>query len=213
MAQKKVSSALPQKTFSRFRESSIEIPNLVEPQRTSFAWLVDEGIKDVFKDLSPIRDYGEKKFDIFFESYELGTPAFDENYAKENMRTYEAPLKAMVRLKNKTLGTENRQEIFLADFPMMTEHGTFIINGVERVVVPQLARSSGVFFTSQLLKGRTYFGAKIIPGRGVWIEIESEADGAVYVRVDRKRKLPVSSFLRVLGAGDIEAMLRLFAGI
>lgn len=205
-------SGTKQKTFKRYREPYAKLPNLVEPQLTSFSWLVEKGIEEVFKEFSPIRDYGEKKFDLFFESYEVGKPQFDEYYAKENMRTYEAPMKAVIRLKNKTLGTENKQEIFLADFPIMTDHGTFIINGVERVVVPQLARSSGVFFTSQIIKGNTYFGAKIIPSRGVWIEIESEADGAIYVRIDRKRKIPVTSYLRILGAGTEKELLALFGG-
>jgi DNA-directed RNA polymerase subunit beta len=206
----KNTTARPQKTFKRFRKPYAELPNLVEPQLTSFKWLIETGIKEVFNEFSPIRDYGEKKFDLHFESYEVGDPLIGEYVAKESMRTYEAPIKAVVRLKNKTLGTESRQEIFLADFPMMTDHGTFIINGIERVVVPQLARSSGVFFTSQLIKGNTYFGAKIIPARGVWVEIESEADGAIYVRIDRKRKLPISSFLRILGATTDEDILKLF---
>lgn len=201
---------LPKKTFKRYREAYTELPNLVEPQLTSFKWLLDEGVKEVFKEFSPIRDYGEKKFDLHFVSYEFGEPQFDEYFAKENMRTWDAPLKAMVKLKNKTLGIEKEQEIFLADFPMMTDHGTFIINGVERVVVPQLARSSGVFFTMQNLKGRPHFGAKIIPGRGAWIELESEADGAIYVRIDRKRKFPVTSLLRILGASFDKDMVDLF---
>lgn len=200
----------PQKTFSRYRPAHQDLPNLVEHQLVSFDWLVKEGINEVFKEFSPIRDYGEKKFDLSFESYEIGEPTFDEYFAKKNNRTFEAPIKATIKLKNKTLGTENEQEIFIADFPMMTDHGTFIINGVERVVVPQLARSSGVFFTSQLLKGKQHFGAKIIPGRGVWIEVESEADGAIYVRIDRKRKLPVTSFLRILGASFDKDMVDLF---
>lgn len=204
---------LKQKTFSRYRPAHQDLPNLVEHQTTSFKWLVETGIDEVFKEFSPIRDYGEKKFDLSFERYELGEPTHDEYYAKKNNRSYEAPLKAIIKLKNKTLGTENEQEIFLADFPMMTSHGTFIINGVERVVVPQLARSSGVFFTSQLLKGNTYFGAKIIPGRGVWIEIETEADGAIFVRIDRKRKLPITSFLRILGAKFDKDMIDLFSRV
>ena len=146
-----------QKTFSRYRPADIDLPNLVEHQLTSFKWLIEDGIQEVFQEFSPIRDYGEKKFDLSFEGYEIGEPTNDEYYVKKNNRTYEAPMKAKIKLKNKTLGTENEQEIFLADFPMMTDHGTFIINGVERVVVPQLARSSGVFFTSQLIKGNTYF--------------------------------------------------------
>jgi len=202
-----------QKTFGKYRKAHAELPNLVEPQLNSFAWLLETGLNEVFKEFSPIRDYGEKKFDLHLVSYEIGTPQFDEYFAKKNLRTYEAPLKCVVKLKNKTLGMENQQELFLADFPMMTNHGTFIINGVERVVVPQLARSSGVFFTSQLIKGNTYFGAKIIPGRGVWIEIESEADGAIYVRIDRKRKIPVTSFLRILGAKYDKDMVDLFARV
>jgi DNA-directed RNA polymerase subunit beta len=204
------SKTIKQKTFSRYRPAHQDLPNLVEHQTTSFKWLVETGIDEVFKEFSPIRDYGEKKFDLTFESYELGEPTCDEYFAKKSNRTFEAPLKATIKLKNKTLGTENTQEIFLADFPMMTDHGTFIINGVERVVVPQLARSSGVFFTSQLLKGKTFFGAKIIPGRGVWIEIETEFDGAIFVRIDRKRKLPITSFLRILGAKFDKDMLDLF---
>lgn len=166
----------------------------------SFRWLLEEGFKEIFKEFSPINDYGDKKFELSFTRYEIGAPKYDEFYAKENMLTYEAPVRAIVKLKNKTTQSDKEQEIFLADFPLMTDHGTFIINGVERVIVPQLARSSGVFFTGNDYKGKTYFGAKIIPSRGAWIELESEPDGAVYVRIDRKRKFPVSSLLRVLGA-------------
>ncbi len=204
---------IEQKTFGRYRPSHQELPNLVEHQISSFKSLIEDGISEVFNEFSPIKDYGEKKFDLSFESYEIGEPAYDEYFAKRNNRTYDAPLKATIKLKNKTLGTENEQEIFIADFPMMTDHGTFIINGVERVVVPQLARSSGVFFTSQVLKGNTVFGAKIIPGRGVWIEIETESDGAIIVKVDRKRKLPITSFLRLLGAETDSEMLDLFKDV
>ncbi len=205
--------AIKQKTFSRYSPPRQKLPNLVEHQLTSFDWLIKDGISEVFKEFSPIRDYGEKKFDLSFEKYEIGEPTMDEYSAKRNNRTYEAPMKAIIKLKNKTLGTENEQEIFIADFPMMTDHGTFIINGVERVVVPQLARSSGVFFTSQILKGKTVFGAKIIPARGVWIEIETEADGGLIVKVDRKRKLPITSFLRILGAKFDRDMIDLFKNI
>jgi DNA-directed RNA polymerase subunit beta len=202
--------SLPQKHFSRYHAPRVELPNLVEPQIRSYEWLMNEGMKEIFKEFSPINDYGEKKFELSFTRYELGEPKFDELHAKENMLTYEAPLRAIVKLKNKTFGSEKEQEIFLADFPVMTDHGTFIINGVERVIVPQLARSSGVFFTSNDYKGRPFFGAKIIPSRGAWVEIESEPDGAIYVRIDRKRKFPVSSLLRVLGARadqDITALV------
>ena len=130
----------------------------------------------------------------------MGEAKYSEHYCKLNNLTYEAPLKIKVRLTNKELDQVKEQEIFLADFSLMTDHGTFIINGVERVVVPQLARSFGVFFTANDIKGKRYFGAKVIPSRGAWIEIETEADGVIYARIDRKRKIPVTSLLRIFGA-------------
>ena len=204
---------LPKKTFKKFRKPMIELPDLIEPQRVSFQWLIEHGIKDVFKEFSPIRDYSEKKFELYFKKYELGAPKTTPEYAKENKLTYEAPLRATVLLKNKTFGGEKDQEIFIADIPMMTKHGTFIINGVERVIVPQLARSYGIFFTASEIKGKTYFGAKIIPARGAWVEIESDADGALYVKIDRKRKFPASALLRVLGAKFDKDMLSLFENV
>lgn len=212
MAQQK-SQKLEKKYFGKFRKPLSELPNLVEPQCDSYEWLIKEGLKEVFKEYSPIRDYSEKKFDLEIVRFELGEPKFDEYYAKENMLTYDAPLRVIVKLKNKTLGSEKEQEIFLADFPMITDHGTFIINGVERVIVSQLARSSGAFFTAQEFRGDTYFGAKIIPARGAWIEIESEPDGAIYVKIDRKRKFPVTALLRVLGAQFDRDIITLFDNV
>jgi len=115
-----------------------------------------------------------------------------------------------VKLTNKILGTVKEQEIFMSEFPLMTPHGTFIINGVERVIVPQLARSFGVFFTESESKGNKYFGAKIIPARGVWIEIESESDGGIYIRIDKKRKFPVTALLRAMGFHSDEMILKAF---
>ena len=155
------------------------MPNLVEAQLDSFKWLVENGLEEVFKEFSSIQDYSEKKFELDFTGFKLGAPQYDEFYAKDKKLSYEAPLKVTVKLKNKHLASTKEQEIFMADFPIMTNHGTFIIAGIERVIVPQLARSFGVFFTSGDIKGKTYFGAKIIPSRGAWIEIESEADGAL----------------------------------
>lgn len=200
-----------QKYFSRFNKSLTELPNLVEAQINSFDLLLKEGLKEIFKEFSPMKDYSDKKFELEFVSFEIGEPKYDEFHAKENMLSYDAPLRATVRLKNKTLNTSKEQEIFLVDFPMMTGHGTFVINGIERVIVPQLARSFGVFFTTQEIKGRRYFGAKIIPQRGAWIEIESDADGAIYVKIDRKRKFPITMLLRVLGATFDKDMYDLFS--
>ncbi len=200
------------KYFSRYRKPLVETPNLLETQLNSFKWLVEVGIKEIFKEFSPIKDYSEKKFELEFNSYSIGEPKHDEHYAKVNKITYEAPLKAEVTLRNKTLGTEKRQEIFLSDFPMMTNRGTFIINGVERVIVAQLTRSSGVFFTSQEVKGKKTFGAKIIPSRGVWIEIETDKDGVSYVRVDKKRKFPVTSLIRIFGLHTDKEIEKAFKG-
>jgi DNA-directed RNA polymerase subunit beta len=203
-------TAVVKKYFSRYKKPLVPFPNLIEDQLNSFTWLVEKGIKEVFKEFSPINDYSDKKFQLDFTSFSLGEPKFDEEYSKINKLTYEGPLKARVRLLNKSIGTSKEQEIFMADVPLMTKHGTFIINGVERVIVAQLTRSFGVFFTEQESKGKRYFGAKIIPARGVWIEIESDSDGAVYVRIDKKRKFSVSSLLRVLGLTTDEAILKAF---
>lgn len=206
-----ITTARPQKFFSRFKKPLISTPNFVEPQLDSFKWLIEKGLKEVFEEFSSIKDFSEKKFTLDFTGFELAQAKHDEYYAKDNKLSYEAPLKVKVKLKNHILGTEKEQEIFMADFPIMTSHGTFIISGIERVIIPQLARSYGVFFTASEVKGRKLFGAKIIPSRGAWIEIESDADGVIYVRIDRKRKFAGTTLLRVLGAKDDAAIKKLFA--
>ena len=204
--------ALPQKTFAAYQKPRVEFPDLVAHQRDSFEWLLKEGLMELFKEFSPVPDYSGKKFELRFEGFELGEPKGDEMMARENMRTYEAPLKVSVTLLNKTLGTEKTQDIFVADLPMMTPHGSFIVSGVERAIVPQLARSFGAFFISEDIKGKNYFGAKIIPSRGVWIEIDSDPDGAIYVKIDRKRKFPITNLLTVFGGGTREDLLKSFKG-
>lgn len=191
--------ARPQKFFGRFQKPLVELPNLVESQLESFRQFVEGGAERVFKEFSPITDHANKKFELKLTKFTFGPVRWDEHYAKKMNRTYEAPLSMVAKLKNRTTGEEREQEIFLADFPFMTPHGSFIINGVERIVVPQLARSYGVFFESAPYKGTNYFAAKIIPARGVWIEIESDPDGGMYVKVDRKRRFPATSLLRALG--------------
>ena len=200
------------KYFGKYKEPLAVMPNFVEAQTESFKWLIEKGLEEVFKEFSPIKDYSDKKFELSFVDFELSQPQYEEHYAKTNKLSYEAQLKAKIKLKNKTIDSVKEQEIFLADFPMMTNHGTFIVNGIERVIVPQLARSFGVFFTANESKGKKFFGAKIIPARGVWVEIESDADGTIYVRIDRKRKFSVTSLLRVLGAETNEQILSLFKG-
>lgn len=200
------------KYFSKYKKPLVPFPNLLETQMTSFEWLVETGLKEVFKEFSPINDYSGKKFQLDFVSFSLGEAKYDEHYAKANKLTYEGQLKARVKLLNKTLGGHKEQEIFLADMPLMTAHGTFIINGVERVIVPQLARSFGIFFTEDEVKGKKHFGAKIIPARGVWIEIETDTDGTLVVRIDKKRKFPIISLLRVLGLTTDAEILKAFKG-
>jgi len=202
----------PKKYFSRYKKSLTNLPNLVESQIVSYKWIVESGLKEIFKEFSPIKDYSDKKFTLEFVSFELGQPKFDEHYAKANKLSFDAPLRTIVRLTNKTNNSKKEQEIFMVDFPLMTDHGTFVINGVERVIVPQLARSFGVLFTLEEIKGRGYFGARVIPSRGAWIEFESDPDGAIYVRIDRKRKFPITSLLRVLGATTDSDILDLAKG-
>ena len=191
MAHKK---SLPQKFFGRFKEPLVELPNLVGPQVESFRLLIEKGTEQVLKEFSPISDHSSKKFELTIKKFVYGKPKWDEHYAKRMQRSYEAPLSVTVKLKNRITNEEREQEIFLADFPWMTDHGTFVINGVERIVVPQLARSYGVFFEGVPYRGVNYFMGKIIPSRGVWIEIESDPDKAVYVKIDRKRRFPVTVF-------------------
>ena len=202
----------PKKYFSRYKKPLVEFPNLIEAQLKSFKWLVEQGISEVFKEFSPISDYSTKKFQLEFTSFSLSECRYDENNAKINKLSYQGLLKTRVKLTNKILGTVKEQEIFMSELPLMTSHGTFIINGVERVIVPQLARSFGVFFTESEIKGSRYFGAKIIPARGVWIEIESEADGAIYIRIDKKRKFPATALLRTMGYENNDIILKAFSG-
>jgi len=202
---------MEKKYFSRYKEPLIEIPNLVQNQVDSFTEFTDKGLKEIFEEFSPIEDYSGKKFKLEFVSFDIAKPQYDEYYAKEQELTYETPLRVTVKLTNKTLGTAKEQEIFMADLPLMTNHGTFVINGVERVIVPQLARSFGVLFNSQTVKGNTYFGAKIIPARGAWIEIESDPDGTLYARIDKKRKFPVASLLRAFSQKSDEEIIKAFS--
>ncbi len=198
------------KTFSKYRTPFVPIPNLVENQLVSYKQFLEKDLAETIKEFSPMRDYSEKKFELVISSIVVNAPDHDENYAKANKLTYEAELKARVKLKNKVLGGEKEQEIFLSELPLMTPNGTFIINGAERVIVPQLARSSGVSFTDRQTKKGRFFGAKIIPARGAWIEVESESDNVLYIRIDKKRKFVATSLLRVLGVGTDEAMLKMF---
>src|SRR3989344_5349528 len=172
---------LPTKIFSSHPGSLITQPNLVEAQTQSYYWLLKAGLKELFEEISPIRDYNGKDLELHFKDYYLDEPKYNEEHSRLKDLTYEAPLRVKAKLVNKKTGDVKEQEVYFSDLPVMTERGTFIINGVERVVVSQLVRSSGVYFTASMWKGRKLFGAKVIPNRGAWLEVESEPDGFIGV--------------------------------
>ncbi|MDD5022503.1 MAG: DNA-directed RNA polymerase subunit beta, partial [Endomicrobiaceae bacterium] len=196
-----------------FTQSMAAIPllDLIEIQKESYTWFFKKGLKELFEEISPIRDFSGRDMELYFLDYRLDEPKFDEVYARERNTTYEAPLRIKTKLVNRRTGASKEQEIYLGDFPLMTDKGTFIINGVERVVVSQLVRSAGAFFTSQNYLGRNYYGAKIIPNRGAWLEIETDPKKKVlYVSIDRKRKVAVTSLLRAFGYSEEKELIDLF---
>src|SRR3989338_6261692 len=186
-------SKLPTKIFSTHPGALIQQPNLVEIQTSSYKRFLKEGLKELFKEASPIKDYAGKDLELHFSDFYFDEPKYDEEYSKFKDLTFEAALRVKMKLVNNRTKEKKEQEVYLGDFPMMTERGTFIINGAERVVVSQLIRSSGVYFTANLWRGRKLFGAKIIPNRGAWLEFEADADGFIGIKIDRKRKVAVTS--------------------
>jgi DNA-directed RNA polymerase subunit beta len=183
---------------------ALKLPNLVDHQNKSFQWFVEEGLGELLAEISPIDDYTNTKLSLRFKDYRFEKPKMTEVEARENNVSYDTPLKATVELTNKVTGEVKEQEIYLGDFPWMTSRGTFVINGAERVVVSQLIRSAGVFFTADSHGSRNQYGAKVIPGRGAWLEFETAANGALYVKIDRKRKIPVTTLLRALGVSETQ---------
>ncbi|MFA5127071.1 MAG: DNA-directed RNA polymerase subunit beta [Patescibacteria group bacterium] len=210
MPQAKITAS--RKYFTSSREA-IPLTDLVEVQKKSYNWFFTEGLKELFEEISPIKDFIGRDLELYFLDYYLDEPKFDEVTAKAKNLTFEAPLRVNVRLVNKRTNEIKEQEIYLGDFPLMTERGTFIVNGVERVVVSQLIRSAGVFFTSNILRARRYYGAKIIPNRGAWLEIETDSNNVISVKIDRKRKVAVTALLRALGKPNNEEILQLFADV
>ena len=201
------------RVFFTKEDTSVPLPNLIAHQKDSWREFVETGLSEIFTELNPIEDYTGTKLELRFGKYEFGEPKQTEMYAKENNVTFEAPLQAMVELTNKVTGEVKEQEIYLGDYPWMTDRGTFIINGTERVVVSQLIRSAGVFFTADNVGGRNVYGAKLIPGRGAWLEFETAPGGAIYVKIDRRRKLPVTTLLRALGHSKVAELKTMFADV
>lgn len=200
------------KIFSTHAGAAALQPHLAQIQTTSYKWILSDGLKELFKEISPIEDYAGKNLQLHFTDFYFDEPKYDEEYAKLKDLTYEAPLRVKVKLVNTASKKEKEQEVYFGDLPIMTERGTFIISGHERVIVSQLIRSSGVYFTSNINRGRKYFGAKVIPNRGAWLEFETDLDGTISVKIDRRRKVPVTSLLRVFGLGEDEEILEAFKG-
>ena len=196
------------RSFARISEV-LELPNLIEIQSSSYQWFLDEGLKEMFQDISPIEDFAGN-LSLDFIDYSLGEAKYSVEESKERDATYAAPLRVKLRLVNKETGEVKVQEVFMGDFPLMTEMGTFIINGAERVIVSQLVRSPSVYYSGKLDKnGKKGFTATVIPNRGAWLEYETDAKDIVYVRIDRTRKLPITVLLRALGFGSDQEIIDL----
>lgn len=186
------------RSYARINEV-LELPNLIEIQTASYEWFLEEGMKEMFKDISPIEDF-QGNLSLEFVDYKLEEPKYEVDESKERDVTYNAPLRVKVRLLNNETGEVKEQEVFMGDFPLMTDTGTFIINGAERVIVSQLVRSPSVYFNEKLDKnGKMGYSATVIPNRGAWLEFETDAKDVVHVRIDRTRKLPITVLLRALG--------------
>ncbi|MBR2697077.1 MAG: DNA-directed RNA polymerase subunit beta, partial [Clostridia bacterium] len=196
--------------FARIEEA-LAVPDLIEVQKNSYRNFLKEGLREVLADVSPITDYSESLI-LEFTDYSLDDkPKYTVEKCKERDTTYAAPLKVTVRLTNRDTHEIKESEVFMGDFPLMTEHGTFIINGAERVIVSQLVRSPGVYFSKAIDKtGAFLYSAQMIPNRGAWIEYETDSNGVVFARIDRARKLPVTVLLRAMGVESDEEIIRLF---
>ena len=193
-------------------DKNIQIPNLIEVQINSYDWYVNEGIRDLLEEISPIQDFSGKKLELHFLKHSLGEIKYNAEEARNKNVTYEAPLKVHVQLINNETGEIKEQDVFLGNIPLMTNRGTFIINGIERVVVSQIVRSPGVFF-SKNNSAPGMHSAKIIPKRGAWLEIETDKKGIISVKIDRKRKIPITSLLRVFGYDTDKKIIDLFKDV
>lgn len=195
------------------RNIDLELPNLIEPQLASYKWFLEEGMRDLFEEHYPIIDWTESEYKLEFVDYRIDEPKLTEVQAREKNTTFQAAVRARVQLINNTTGKTQTQEVFMGDIPMMTQRGTFIINGIEKVIISQIIRSPGVFFLENQVRDKRYFGAKIIPNRGAWIEIETDASGVMWVKIDRKRKVALTSLLRAFGLEKNEDLLKAFSDV
>jgi len=191
---------------------SLPVRDLIEVQINSYNWFFREGIKELLEEINPVDDFTGKVLQLEFLDVSVDQPRFDEETTRDKNLTFQAPLRCQVRLTNRITGKVKDATVFLGDFPLMTDRGTFIVNGIERVVVSQIVRSYGVLFVSEEMAGRKFFGAKIIPSRGAWLELETSLRDVISVKVDRKRKILVTTFLRALGM-TTEQIVKAFDGV
>ena len=198
-------------SFARIDEV-LDMPNLIEVQKNSYQWFLDEGLREVFRDVSGITDYtGNLVLDFVDYKLDSDKPNYSVDECKERDATYAAALRVTARLLNKESGEIKESEVFMGDFPLMTDSGTFVINGAERVIVSQLVRSPGVYFKMEYDKtGKQLFSSTVIPNRGAWLEYENDANDVFYVRIDKNRKLPITVFIRALGLGTDAELLDYF---
>src|SRR5919112_5368833 len=198
------------KRYARIPEKH-PIPNLIELQLESFRWFTETGLRELLDEISPIQDFTGKVMELHFKGYEYGDPKYSELECRTRDMTFARPLYVEVELRIKETGEIQSQRVYMGDFPTMTDQGTFIINGAERVVVSQLVRSPGVYYTAteDPATGRMLYAAKVIPNRGAWLEFETSNKDLLSVKVDRKRKIPVTTLLRAVGGetADIERIL------
>jgi len=197
-----------------FKKSvDLELPNLIEPQLTSYKWFLQEGLRDLFEEHYPVLDWTGQEYRLEFSGYRIDEPKLSEVQSRAKNITFEAPLRAKITLINNQTKKKTTQEVFLGDVPMMTERGTFIINGTERVIIAQILRSPGVFFTENISRDKRYFGAKLIPTRGAWIEIETDGTGVMWAKIDRKRKVALTALLRAFGISKNSDLISTFADV
>jgi DNA-directed RNA polymerase subunit beta len=205
-------SSEDRKYFTEVNDA-LEVDDLIRLQRKSYSWFLKEGIQQLFEEVSPIEDFSGRDLELYFEDYTIDEVNYSEQKCRDRNLSHEAPLRAKVRFVNKKTEEEVKQEIYLGDIPVITSRGTFIINGVERAVVSQIIRSPGAFFSAEEIRGRNYYGGKIIPDRGAWIELETDKRNVLWVKVDRKRKVPVTSLLKAFGYESDEEIKELFEGV
>lgn len=207
------SQVMRERVYFTPQRDAMDLPDLITIQKASYDWFLKEGIGELLHEISPISDFIGRDLELTFDEYSIDEPKFDEATSKSKNITFEAPLRVKTRLKNLRTNEVKEQEIFLGDLPVMTDRGTFIVNGAERVVVSQLVRSAGAFFSAEVIRGRRYYGAKIIPNRGAWLEFETDSKNVIWVKIDRKRKVAVTSLMRAFGIATDEEILSIFKDI